>query len=192
MLKQELRQKFLSMRKSLSEQEKNSLENSIFENIKKIDFSKFNCLHVFLPIQKFNEINTFQIIDYLQTYFPKLKIVVPKLIDQNLKMDHILFIGKEKLKENSWGIPEPINTDTIEPHILDIVFVPLVIADKKGNRVGYGKGFYDYFLKEVGPECKKVGLSYFEPIDLITDRHANDVKLDILISPKEIIYFEKP
>ena len=192
MLKQELRQKYLSHRNAFSENEKMEFEKLIFENIQKIDFHKFSYVHIFLPIAKFNEINTFSAIDYLNDNYPHLKIVVPKLIKNDLKMNHILYLGKDHLSINSWGIPEPNNNDLVDPKRIDMIFVPLVIADKKGNRVGYGKGFYDYFLKEVSLECKKVGLSYFDPIDLITDRYINDVKLDILITPKEIIYFEKP
>lgn len=196
MLKQEIRQKYLSIRKGISLEEKKTLEEKIFNNIKKIDFNKFNFIHIFLPIQRFNEIDTFQIIDWLQIEFPNVKIVIPKLLNielnKELKMDHILYKGKENLIVNSWGIPEPSNNDRMDLSKIDLVFVPMVICDKKGNRVGYGKGFYDYFLKEVKEDCKKVGLSFFDPINLITDRHDYDVKLDLLISPNEIIYFEKP
>ena len=65
------------------------------------------------------------------------------------------------LKENKYGIPEPINGIQINSDIIDVVFVPLLAYDSKGNRVGYGKGFYDRFLENLGSKTIKIGLSFF-------------------------------
>jgi 5-formyltetrahydrofolate cyclo-ligase len=55
-----------------------------------------------------------------------------------------------------------------------VVFVPLLAFDKKGNRVGYGKGFYDAFLSKCKPETIKIGLSFFEAEETIDDVFEND------------------
>jgi 5-formyltetrahydrofolate cyclo-ligase len=62
--------------------------------------------------------------------------------------------------------------------------------DRRGFRVGYGKGFYDKFLSECRADCLKIGLSYFEPIDEISDAQNFDVRLDCCITPKEIFTAE--
>ena len=72
---------------------------------------------------------------------------------------------------------------------IEVVFVPLLGYDLKGNRVGYGKGFYDRFLSECKPETLKIGLSFFEPEELITDVFVEDVKLDYCVTPKETYQF---
>ena len=72
---------------------------------------------------------------------------------------------------------------------IEVVFVPLLAFDKKGNRVGYGKGFYDRFLSECNPETIKIGLSFFEPEELIEDVFENDVKLDYCVTPDEVYQF---
>jgi 5-formyltetrahydrofolate cyclo-ligase len=72
----------------------------------------------------------------------------------------------------------------IDAATIDLVIVPLVCVDKSGHRVGYGKGFYDRFLKQVRTDCVKVGLSYFEPVERIDDVHEGDVRLDFVITPK--------
>ena len=67
----------------------------------------------------------------------------------------------------------------------DMVLVPLLAFDKKGYRVGYGKGFYDRFLQNI--ETQKIGLSLFEVIDEINDVHLNDIRLDKCITPNGIV-----
>mgnify|MGYP003575184065 FL=1 len=92
---------------------------------------------------------------------------------------------------NEWGITEPVSGVEVLPEQLDIVLIPLLVYDKKGNRVGYGKGFYDRFLSECRSDAMKVGLSFFEPVDLISDANELDIPLDACISPKGIFTFKK-
>jgi 5-formyltetrahydrofolate cyclo-ligase len=70
-----------------------------------------------------------------------------------------------------------------------VVFVPLLAFDTLGNRVGYGKGFYDQFLSECQPETIKIGLSFFEAENTITDVFEKDVRLDFCITPKKCYRF---
>ena len=94
-----------------------------------------------------------------------------------------------KINKNEYNIPEPINGLPVPTEMIDVVFVPLLAYDKQGNRVGYGKGFYDKFLSECKPNVVKIGLSLFEPEELIEDVFENDVKLDFCVNPNEIISF---
>ena len=75
----------------------------------------------------------------------------------------------------------------MHPSEVDVVLVPGLAFDEGGHRVGYGRGFYDRFLALCRPDCLKVGLSYFEPISQITDIHAGDIRLDLLITPERSI-----
>ena len=70
-----------------------------------------------------------------------------------------------------------------------MVFVPLLAYDKQGNRVGYGKGFYDNFLSKCKPETIKIGLSFFPPEEKIKDVSESDVKLDFCVTPEEVFRF---
>ena len=72
---------------------------------------------------------------------------------------------------------------------IEVVFVPLLAYDQNGNRVGYGKGFYDKFLSKCNPETIKIGLSFFEPEETIEDISVTDIKLDFCITPNGIISF---
>ncbi|MBU3714597.1 MAG: 5-formyltetrahydrofolate cyclo-ligase, partial [Ferruginibacter sp.] len=61
-----------------------------------------------------------------------------------------------------------------------------------GYRVGYGKGYYDRFIKKYCIEnVLKIGFSFFEPIDEIADIHEHDVCMDYCITPETIYSFDK-
>jgi len=90
---------------------------------------------------------------------------------------------------NAYGIAEPINGEWITPEEIDLVFVPFLACDEKGYRVGYGKGFYDRFLASCRPDILKIGFSYFEPVEHISDINQFDVPLNICITPNRIYEF---
>jgi 5-formyltetrahydrofolate cyclo-ligase len=77
----------------------------------------------------------------------------------------------------------------VEEKELDMILIPLLAYDLQGNRVGYGKGFYDRFLAKCKPSVQKVGLSYFEPLDSIAGVDSFDVKLNACINPEKIWRF---
>jgi 5-formyltetrahydrofolate cyclo-ligase len=104
-------------------------------------------------------------------------------------MSHFLLTDNTKIKKNEYNIPEPVNGLPVPTEMIDVVFVPLLAYDKLGNRVGYGKGFYDKFLNQCKPDVLKIGLSFFEPEELIEDVFENDVKLDFCVTSEKVICF---
>ena len=73
-------------------------------------------------------------------------IIIPKINGFNLK--HYIYENNLSIKKNHLGIPEPSNGNHAKINLIEVVFVPLIVSDKFGNRVGYGKGYYDRFLKK--------------------------------------------
>jgi 5-formyltetrahydrofolate cyclo-ligase len=104
-------------------------------------------------------------------------------------MTHFLLTDNTQIKKNEYNIPEPVDGLEVPATKIDVVFVPLLTFDKKGHRVGYGKGFYDKFLSECKPETIKIGLSFFEPEELISDILDSDVILDYGVTPNVIYSF---
>lgn len=181
--KSTIRKQALEQRKALSEDDFLVLNQLLLAQFKTLDFSDIRSIHVFLPIVKKREPDTFLMIDWLQENHPHIHLVVSKSNFDDHSMSHHPF-RKEDLKENSYHIPEPQTTTLFEGKI-DMVLVPLLAFDDKGYRVGYGKGFYDRFLS--GIETKKVGISLFDVrIDRISDVHEDDIRLDVCITPKQI------
>ncbi|HEY0176559.1 MAG TPA: 5-formyltetrahydrofolate cyclo-ligase, partial [Pedobacter sp.] len=124
---------------------------------------------------------------WLKVHHPDIKIIVPKADFTTSLMTHHPYTGEEDLQKSLFNILEPV-LDVQYTGKIDMVIVPLLAFDNRGYRVGYGKGFYDRFLDWL--DTLKVGLSLFESVDIITDTHDNDVKLDLCIVPDRIIYFK--
>lgn len=183
MEKTALRKIFKDKRKELSVEERELLSQMIADNLlDQFDLQNKN-VSVFLPIERLQEINTWNIIDQVKANF-----YLPVVKGKELK--HVLFESKDQLEVSDWGIPEPIEGKEVSPTKLDCVLVPLLTIDTKGNRVGYGAGFYDGFLKDCRPNCQLIGLSYFEPVEQISDIHEADIPLHFCISPNSIHHFD--
>lgn len=182
-----LRKQFLQQRAALSDNEFLALNQLLLAQFKTIDFSEIKAVHVFLPIVKKREPDTFLMIAWLQENHPNISIVVSRANFEDHSMSHHPF-NKEDLKENFYHIPEPQTTQLFTGKI-DMVLVPLLAFDSKGYRVGYGKGFYDRFLAKI--TAKKVGISLFDTIsEGISDVHKDDIRLDLCITPHRIIKFK--
>ncbi|HKX86743.1 MAG TPA: 5-formyltetrahydrofolate cyclo-ligase, partial [Flavobacterium sp.] len=143
--------------------------------------------HLFLPIEAQKEINTEFLLQVLAGR--DKEVVIAKSDFETLKMTHYLLTDNTKIKTNDYGIPEPVDGLEVPVSKIDVVFVPLLAYDKNGNRVGYGKGFYDQFLSECKEDVIKIGLSYFDPEEDIDDIIESDIRLDYCITPFGVIEF---
>lgn len=186
MLKAIIRKEALIARNSLSADDVWLLSLKLLEGFKKLNFSKINSVHVFLPIVDKNEPNTFLILDWLQATHPVIQIIVPKAEFDSHALSHHIYSGPDDLVKNKYQIPEPQHAPLFIG-VPDMVLVPLLAFDTRGYRVGYGKGFYDRFLQNIN--TLKVGLSLFDQVENIEDVHEHDVKLDLCITPDKIVNF---
>ena len=187
MTKKELRTKHKALRAKLSAEEIEEKSLQIANQLLKLDIWKNTFFHIFLPIREKNEVDTEFILQIL--HGKDKEIVVSKSDFEGLTMSHFLLTDATKFEKNQYGISEPIDGLEVPVAKIDVVFVPLLAFDKQGNRVGYGKGFYDKFLSECKPETIKIGLSFFDAEDLIDGVFENDVKLDFCITPKTLYKF---
>ncbi|MDI9356287.1 MAG: 5-formyltetrahydrofolate cyclo-ligase [Chitinophagaceae bacterium] len=156
--------------------------------IKHILFHKSTIVHIFLPIQKKKEINTWLLIHYL--WSKNIYTTTGTMLPNSLFMENTLFEKNTEIKINKWGIPEPTNGKIIPKRSCDIIFVPLLCFDKQGNRIGYGKGMYDRWLADIPSSTPKIGLSLFPPIEFAVDYHFQDVRIDFCITPEQIYNFD--
>ena len=162
----------------------NQIYNFFFSSF---DISFIKVIHTFIPLIKTNEPDTWIIIDRIRREFPHIRISIPRV--ENNHLINLYYEDESQLKKNQWGILEPVSGERTPTEKIDLVIVPLLSFDKKGNRVGYGKGFYDLFLSECRLDCKKIGLSFFEPVDEITDVYSHDIKLTNCVTPQNFYSF---
>ncbi len=179
MKKNELRKIYKQKRADLSANEVTKLEQNIYKKVIDLDFSAIENVHIFLPIEKQKEINTYPIIDFLRQQ--NKQIVISKSNFKDSTLTHFYFDKDTILEVNKWGIPEPKNAKKFNVKDIDLVFIPMLISDKNNYRVGYGKGFYDRFLSECRNNVKTIGLNFFKPISKIEDVNKFDVSLDKVI-----------
>lgn len=189
MTKDQLRKEYKQRRNALNLEEKVSFDQQIFEHLKHFDWSLYNYIHVYLSMQKFNEPDTAEFITWLRNYYPEMNLVISKSDFITGEMHNYVLNNSTVLAENNWGILEPMNGKLVEEEKIDFVLVPLLVVDVDGNRVGYGKGFYDRFLAKCRADVKCCGISYFEPVEEITDVGEWDVKLDGCITPNKVYTF---
>jgi len=87
-------------------------------------------------------------------------VAVPVCKGNRITIRPCLLRNKAKVKKGPYGICEPAVKKYIKLEDLDLVIVPGIAFDKKGNRLGRGKGCYDYFLKRVTGDTASIGLAF--------------------------------
>ena len=187
MQKTEIRSLYKQKRKELTNKQIQTLTLQITKHVLDNFSFKNKSISIFLPILKQNEINTYLLIEELMK--EKAIISIPKADFNTNKLEHYKYESQIQIELNHLEIPEPINGSYTNPIEFDFVFIPLLAIDEKGQRVGYGKGFYDRFLKNCSENCIFIGLHLFDEIEFIEDLNENDVCLHYCITPKRIIKF---
>ena len=187
MTKAELRKIYLAKRKDLAAEDRSEKSARIAKNFfESFDLSPVRFLHCFIPIQKFNEIDTMPVFRRLWSDFPHVRTLVPRVNFETGNMEGIAFASGIELVQNEWGIREPEGGELLDEKIVDLVIIPGICFDKHFHRVGYGKGIYDRFLSRCRPDCVKIGVSFFEPENAIMDVHEGDVQVDFCITPERL------
>ena len=187
--KASIRQSFLAKRKSLTqidaEKKSELIANKVIQLLYK---TKFNTIHTFLPQHDRLEVNTWKIISEIRLLFPDAQIAAPYVVPKTKEMEHYLLTEATALVENQWGIaePDPATSENIFSENIDVILIPLLAFDKNGFRVGYGGGYYDRFLAKCRRDSLKIGLSFFEPVEVIKDADGFDIKMTQCITPENL------
>ena len=189
MKKAEAREMYKTKRKELSEAERIKADDLMLIQFQQLQLPDVEHLLSYWPIEENNEPNIHLFNEYLEFKNPAIKFLYPKADFEKQTIEAIEVDADTAFNKNAWNIHEPMNGTVTDAGVIDMVFVPLVIFDTHGFRIGYGKGFYDKFLQQCRPDCMKVGFSYFEPVDEIEGTHEFDVPLNLCITPNNIYVF---
>jgi len=189
MIKNEIRKAYREKRNALTSIERIKLDDLLLIQLQTVDLPFINTLLSYWPIEENNEPNTHLFTDYLEFKNPGVVIAYPKT---DLFFDEMVAVSTDaetNFLKNEFNIYEPEERNRVDPTEIDMILVPLLAYDKKGYRVGYGKGFCDKFFAGCRKDCIKAGFSYFEPVDEITDKADFDVPLDLCITPQTVYVF---
>lgn len=183
--KSELRKKILKEREQLDSQTWQSKSDLIIEKVHELEeFRKAHFIHVYVSMNERKEVSTDPLVEELLASDKNLVVPVTNFEDGTLI--HSLLTDKNDLKQNKWGVKEPEIIKEIDVKKLDMIIIPMAAADRYGNRLGYGKGFYDRFLSESN--AFKAGLVFSDFIFSEIPTESFDEKLDAIITENEVIY----
>ena len=182
--KQKLRAYYLKRREDMLPNEADLKSKRIINTLIKSDLYQYvTTVHCYVSIEDKNEVRTKRLLE--QMFDDGKRVVVPKILNKG-RLAHSEISSLGELKINRWGVGEPVNDRYVDTDELELIIVPMVAGDRFRNRLGYGKGFYDRFLRKV--QAKKVGLLYdlqVHPSPLMMETH--DIPLDLLITENEQI-----
>jgi 5-formyltetrahydrofolate cyclo-ligase len=192
MKKKDIRHYYKNRRCQLTHAQINKLDDLLLIQFQKLAIDIPCLIMTYSPIEELNEFDPQTITDYCYFKNPNQQLLYPVVVDGVEGTNEILpvMVSEETVFEkNQFGVAEPTNGMEVSPDDIDMIIVPLFGFDKKGYRVGYGRGFYDRFLSRCRKDCIKVGFSYFEPVDEIEDVCSLDVKLNYCITHEKFYIF---
>lgn len=177
--KKELRKDFLVRRNNFLN--KTDADELIFSSL--IDAVK-EYKNIFTYISYGSEVDTVNFIEYL--FDSGKNVYVPKCNVDKCEMAPVRITSFDNLQKNQYGILEPVNNDICDNKIDAIIF-PGLVFDINGNRIGYGKGYYDRFFASLNYCPSKIAVCYdFQILDSIPSDN-NDVKMDRIITENRMV-----
>ena len=190
MTKKDIRKIELEKRIRLSPQELHDKTGLIVSQFKNWTHpSAVEVLLSYYPLKERNEFDVSICEQVIKEKIPLVKVAWPKITLNNYSMEAHLIERNKLFIKNKFNILEPLDGDVVPAESIDIVFVPLIAFDKKGFRIGYGRGFYDRYLPGCRVNVVKIGFSFFDAIDKIDDINEFDVPLNLCITPTWIYEF---
>jgi 5-formyltetrahydrofolate cyclo-ligase len=99
----------------------------------------------------------------------------------------VSYIRGAPTSETSFGAMEPIGGRLLDPAELDLVIVPGVAFDRSGNRVGYGAGYYDRFLRRTRPGVPAVAVAFAVQVVPEVPAGGTDRRVDAIVTETEVI-----
>lgn len=177
MNKEDIRIRIKARKTLLDNTERNRAADAVFEVLEKTAafmMADRILLYHSLP----DELSTHA---FIEKWHRRKQFFLPRVNGLNLE---ILPYDRSTLRLGAFHIEEPDGADTVDVKEMDMIVVPAVAYDRRGNRVGRGKGYYDRLLGNT--RATKVGVAYdFQVVDEI-DAEPHDVRVDIIITDRNI------
>lgn len=180
--KNEIRYRMKNLRGMLLDSERKSAAQEVFERLEKTAaFMLADRIMMYHSLP--DELYT---LDFLKKWNGKKRFYLPRVNGVDLE---VLPYQESRLELGSFHIEEPTGQDVTDPGEIELVVVPAVAYDRKGKRLGRGKGFYDRFLQHT--KATKIGVGYeFQLLDEIPSE-PHDVSMDMVITQHSTIIIKK-
>ncbi len=182
MTKQEIREKILDMRRSLTSKYIEDESAKAVDRLLNLPVLK-DIKNVLVYSDFDGEIKTAALTGWL--LYHGAQVFLPVIHEKEM---YAANIKSAVLELSGFGVAQPKFNEAqiIEPEKLDLIILPGVAFDRSLNRIGFGGGYYDVFLKHA-TQAKKIALAYdFQVLDQIVCE-AHDVKMDMIVTPDETV-----
>jgi 5-formyltetrahydrofolate cyclo-ligase len=178
--KEKIRKKERAERQEQNTSEIMEKSHTIMSKLMELDEFK-KAENVLFYISFGSEVMTYDAIN--ATLMDGKTVYIPYLNGKDMKFTKINDLSG--LRKSHYGALEPVNMDNLTRDVLDLVIVPGMAFDRKGNRIGSGLGFYDRFMR--GRNMKKIAVCFdMQIVDNVYEKE-HDVPVDIIITEKEVI-----
>ena len=184
-----MRQQFRAFRAGLTEAEYAARSTALVARLQSIpELQRAKTVHTYWPLTRRREIDLHPLID---SWHRSGKQIVLPVVDTGSdttepRLRHVRFDEAVALHPNRWGIHEPTGGMSVPIETIDAVVVPALGAGRNGHRLGYGKGYYDAFLR--GLTVPTLCPVYADCLVEQMPAEPHDVPLTIVITEDEIIW----
>lgn len=178
-----IRKEKLALRKGLNSVERADFSRVISEKLSLID--EYNQSEFVLIYANYNnEVDTDEIV--LRSIMRGKKVYMPKVFGDDMEFYRVFSL--DELQKGAFGIREPygIEHQKFEGNENSVCIMPLAAFDEQGNRIGYGKGYYDRYLNRIKVGCR-IGLAYSCQKAECIPNEEHDIKMDYIIC-EDILY----
>jgi 5-formyltetrahydrofolate cyclo-ligase len=180
-LKKEIRKKMLAARDSLLPAQRSSKSRQIEERL--FSLPEFKSAHAVMFFASFrSEVDTIPMVR--RALDEGKRVILPKVIGDELELFEIRNVDSDVFP-GAWGIPEPRGSAPVKLDELDVIIVPGAAFDERGNRLGYGAGFYDKLLSMF----KKLTVAVAFDIQVVpmVPAAAHDVPVQKIVTETRVI-----
>jgi len=188
--KDQYRRHYRKMRENLTKEDIAQSGAGILKTVTKLkEYTDCSCIAIYYSFK--NEIDTLGIIEH--ALLNKKKVLLPKITDN--KMNFYKINALSECAPGTMSIPEPVST--LPERVFDaphtLLFMPGIVFNKNFQRIGFGGGYYDRFLKENRHQFKKIiALAYtFQVIEEELPVEPFDICPDMILTPERIYTNEK-
>lgn len=176
MTKAEIRKQIRALKREMTPEEKLGRSAKLLSGVEQLDVFR----HAKVVLMYWSMDDEVQTHDFVERWYREKTVLLPCVDGDDLRLRQ--YTGPAcMVAGEQFGIGEPAGEEWTDLDAVNVIIVPCVAFDRKGNRMGRGRGFYDRMLKST-PKAVKIGLAYgFQMMDEIPVE-PHDVPMDIVIS----------
>lgn len=186
--KRSVREIALSLRAKIKQEDHDFKSRKILSLIRQLtEFQETKTIMSFLNFS--DEVNTTLLAGEILAYNKNL--VLPRCASKGQLIAAKIHDLSADIEPGKWGIREPKieGLIPIDPKEIDLIFIPGAAFDLKGNRVGYGGGYYDRFLPQLRAGVPKIALAFSCQVLSEVPTESFDQKVDALITEEGVFWF---